>query len=151
MNPRKLSILAVALAAATFAGGCSRSDRTADNTYGNEPAKATPDEPTTAAPTSTAAGTNTAATDTTGTQPAATSPAPTTTAPTTAPAGPVTTADATTPFDDLDTNKDGGLSRDELPATNPLLQDFSTADKDGNGTLSRSEIDEQRGKMPPGG
>lgn len=148
MDTRKLSLLAVALAAAAFIGGCSRTERTADTAYGTEPAQPTPSEPATApAPAGNAAGTNTAATDTTGTQPATTPPAPTTTAP----PAPMTTADATTPFDDLDKNKDGGLSRDELPATSPLLQDFSTADKDGNGMLSQSEIDQQRGTMPPGG
>ena len=37
MKPSKLSILAIALTAATFAGGCNRSDKAAD-TNKNEPA-----------------------------------------------------------------------------------------------------------------
>ena len=144
MNLKHSSILVAVLAAMALAGGCNKSDDTAD-TYGTEPA-ATPEQPATTPPADT--GTSTAATDTAGTQPEASTPAPTT-APATTP--PTTTADATTPFDDMDMNNDGSLSRDELPATSPLLQDFSTADKDGNGTLSRAEVDAQRGTMPPPG
>jgi hypothetical protein len=163
MKPSKLSILAIALTAATltFAGGCNRSDKAA-STDKNEPAataSTTPETtaPSTAEPTAPATspppaieGTNTAVTDTSsvaGTQ--STTPTP---APTTGMTGTTkTTADATTSFDDLDTNHDGAISRDELTDTNPLLQSFSAADKDGNGTLSRTEVDAQRGKMPPKG
>ena len=71
----------------------------------------------------------------------------------TAPVPPATTtADATTSFDDMDTNNDGSISQDELPDTSSLRQNFSMADKDGNGSLSRAEVDAQRANtMPPGG
>lgn len=147
MKPSKLPLLAIALAAATFAGACNRADDQTADTYGTEPATtATPEQPATTTPADTASGTNTAATDATQ-PPTTTTPAPTATTPT----EPMTTADASTPFDDLDINNDGSLSRDELPASNALSQDFSTADKDGNGTLSRAEVEAQRGNMPPGG
>jgi hypothetical protein len=146
MRSSKLSILAVALAATAFAGACNRADDSTADTYGTEPATATPEQPATTTPADTA-GTSTAATDTTAAQPTTPPPAPTATTPTT----PMTTADASTPFDDLDVNNDDALSRDELPASSPLLQDFSTADKDANGTLSRAEVDAQRGNMPPPG
>ncbi|GAB3367880.1 hypothetical protein GCM10027431_12360 [Lysobacter rhizosphaerae] len=162
MKPSKLSILAIALTVATFAGGCNRSDKAA-STDKNEPAttaSTTPETtaPSTTEPTATPAtspppaieGTNTAATDTSsvaGTQSMTTPPAPTTGMTGTT----KTTADATTSFDDLDSNHDGAISRDELTDTNPLLQSFSAADKDGNGTLSRAEVDAQRGKTPPKG
>jgi len=162
MKPSKLSILAIALTAAAFAGGCNRSDK-AVSTDKNEPATTTSTTPETTAPSTTAPmatpatspppaieGTNTAATDTSsvaGTQSMTTPPAPTTGMTGTM----KTTADATTSFDDIDTNHDGAISRDELTDTNPLLQSFSAADKDGNGTLSRAEVDAQRGKTPPKG
>ena len=62
-----------------------------------------------------------------------------------------TLADATTLFDDMDVNKDDGLSQDELPDTHPLRQGFTVADSDGNGMLSRAEVDSYRNKMPPPG
>jgi hypothetical protein len=158
MSPSKISIIAAALSLA-FVGACNRADKTADNTYDNKPAT-TADQPatdttapadTTAAttPSSTTAGTNTAATDatgttgttsTTGTEPAS----PTSTSPT-------TMADATTSFDDMDTNNDGSISRDELSDTSSLRKNFSSADKDGNGSLSRAEVEAQRQTMPPSG
>src|SRR4249919_1716736 len=166
MKPSKLSILAIALTAATltFAGGCNRSDKAAyTDKNKNEPATTASTTPETTAPYTTAPaatpatspppaieGTNTAATDTSsvaGTQSMTPTPSPTTGMTGTT----KTTADATTSFDDLDTNHDGAISRDELTDTNPLLQSFSAADKDGNGTLSRTEVDAQRGKMPPKG
>ena len=149
MKPGNLSILGIALATALAAAACNRADETA-STNSNEPATTQP-APETTAPASTAAGTNTAATDTT----SATGTAPTTAAPTaTAPiaTAPITTADATTPFDDMDINNDGSLSQDELSDTHPLRQAFTVVDSDGNGTLSRSEVDSYRSKMsPPGG
>jgi EF hand domain-containing protein len=154
MNTSKLSILAIALAAAAFTGACNRADKSADTAYNNEPA-ATANPPTTdtaAQPATTdTTGTNTAATDTTSaTEPTATPISPTpTTSPTTDTT--TTTANAVTSFDDMDTNNDGALSRDELSDTSALRQNFSTADKDGNGTLSRAEVEAQRGTMPPPG
>ena len=153
MTSSKLSLLALAIAASAFAGACNRSDKNADTAYQNEPAQTAPADTTAPATTpSDTGGASTASTDTTGTatgdmtgtQPSPTAPASTT-------ATPTTTADAATPFDDMDTNNDGALSRDELPQTSPLMQNFSTADKDGNGTLSRAEVDAQRGNMPPPG
>ena len=149
MKPGNLSILGIALTTALAATACNRADETA-STYSNEPA-ATSQPAQTTTPASTAAGTNTAATDTT----SATGTAPATAAPTaTAPiaTAPITTADATTPFDDMDINNDGSLSQDELTDTHPLRQAFTVVDSDGNGTLSRSEVDSYRSKMaPPGG
>ena len=151
MTSRKLSLLALAIAAAAFAGACNRSNKADTTAYENKPAETTPAETpatTTPPPVTTPAdttGTSTASTgDMNGTKPTSTLPAPTS-------ATPATTANAATPFDDMDLNNDGNLSRDELPQTSPLLQNFSTADKDGNGMLSRAEVDAQRGKMPPGG
>ena len=55
-------------------------------------------------------------------------------------------------FDDMDINNDGSLSQDELSDTSSLRQSFSMADTDGNGTLSRAEVDAHRANtMPPGG
>jgi hypothetical protein len=165
MKPSKLSILAIALTAATltFAGGCNRSDKAAyTDKNKNEPATTASTTPETTAPSTTEPtapatspppaieGTNTAATDMSsvaGTQSMTPTPAPTTDMTGTT----KTTANATTAFDDIDTNHDGVISRDELTDTNPLLQSFSAADKDGNGTLSRAEVDAQRGKTPPKG
>ncbi|MFC5577847.1 hypothetical protein ACFPOA_07485 [Lysobacter niabensis] len=148
MKLGNLSILGVSLATALAATACNRADETA-STYDNEPATTAPatsasqPAPETTTPASTAAGTNTAATDTT----SATDTAPTTVAPAT-----TTMADATTSFDDMDINNDGSLSQDELSDTHPLRQAFTVVDSDGNGTLSRSEVDSYRDKMaPPGG
>lgn len=146
MRPRQFSILAAALTV-VFAAGCNRADETADTNYNKEPATTASQTPAdTSAPAQTTAGTNTSATDTTGT--AGTSGIePTTPAPT----PPATMADATTPFDDMDTNHDGSITHDELPDSSPLHQSFSTADKDGNGSLSRAEVDAVRKTMPPPG
>ena len=144
MRPSKISILVAALSV-VFVGACTETDKTADTSYGNEPAT-TASQPATETPppADTTAGTNTSGTDATGTvgttgiEPAAPTP-------------PATTADATTSFDDMDTNNDGSISQDELSDTSPLRKNFSTADKDGNGTLSRAEVDAQRNAMPPPG
>lgn len=151
MNPSKLSILTVALAA-VFAGACNKADKSADTAYSNEPA-ATATQPatdtTTPPATTDATGTNTATTDTTSaTEPTATTPMPAT-SPTTDTT--TTTANAVTSFDDMDTNNDGSISLDELSDTSALRQNFPTADKDGNGSLSRAEVEAQRGTMPPPG
>lgn len=148
MRSGKLSLLGVALATAVLATACNRADETAGTAYENDPAATTtPPASDTTTPATAAEGTNTAATDTTsatGTEPTATSPTST--------ASPTTTADAATAFDDMDINNDGSIAQDELPDTHPLRQGFTAADTDGNGTLSRSEVDAHRGTMPaPGG
>jgi hypothetical protein len=141
MKLGNLSVLGVALATAFAATACNRSDDTA-STYGNEPATSTAKPATeTTPPPATTAGTETAATDTTTATEAAPAAAPTT-----------TLADAATSFDDMDINKDGSLSQDELTDSHPLRQAFTVVDSDGNGMLSRSEVDGYRSRMsPPGG
>lgn len=143
MRPSKTSILAAALSLA-FVAACNKADKTA-GINDNEPATTASQPSDTTAPADTTAGTNTTATDATGTGTTGIEP--------TTPAPPATTtmADATTSFDDMDTNNDGSLSQDELSDTNPLRQNFSAADKDGNGMLSRAEVDAQRNAMPPPG
>ena len=93
--------------------------------------------------------------DTTATEPA---PAPEATMPATEPApAPATGApaamDSGMSFADMDKNKDGGVSKDELADTEMLYQHFSAADKDGNGSLSQAEVDGHRAEMAatPGG
>ena len=53
----------------------------------------------------------------------------------------------------MDKNKDGGITKDELADTEMLSQHFATADKDGDGKLSKSEVDAHRAEMmaKPGG
>lgn len=50
-------------------------------------------------------------------------------------------------FADMDTNKDGGLTLDELAATEMLHQHFAAADTDGDGRLSALEVDAHRAQM----
>jgi Ca2+-binding EF-hand superfamily protein len=47
-------------------------------------------------------------------------------------------------FEQLDTNHDGQLSKDELKG--PLLDDFDRFDTDGSGTLSEDEMPEPPAK-----
>ncbi len=99
--------------------------------------------------------------DTTATEPAPATtepaPAPEATPPAMEPApAPATGAapmDSGTSFADMDKNKDGGVSKDELADTEMLHQHFSAADKDGNGSLSQAEVDGHRAEMAakPGG
>lgn len=144
MRPSKISILAAALSLA-FVAACNRADETADANYGNEPATTasqpatdTATAPSTAAATSPTTEDTTGSAGTTGIEPAAPVPPAT------------TTANATTSFDDMDVNNDGAISQDELSDTNPLRQDFSQSDKDGNGTLSRAEVEAHHRTMPGG-
>lgn len=51
------------------------------------------------------------------------------------------------PFSDMDTNKDGMLSKDELAGNEMLTQHFVQADTDGNGSLSQAEVDSHRAAM----
>jgi hypothetical protein len=93
--------------------------------------------------------------DTTATEPAP-APMPEAPAPATEPApAPATAAamDSGTSFADMDKNKDGGVSKDELANTEMLYEHFAAADKDGNGSLSQAEVDGHRAEMAakPGG
>lgn len=49
--------------------------------------------------------------------------------------------DETTTFDSLDVDRDGYLSREEIPAEHPLAKNFALADADGDGKLSREEFE----------
>jgi hypothetical protein len=88
------------------------------------------------------------------TAPAATepTPAPATETPPAAeptPSTPAATAptDSGMKFEEMDKNKDGGVTRDELADTEMLSQHFSAADKDGDGKLSQTEVDSHRAEM----
>lgn len=54
-------------------------------------------------------------------------------------APPATPAGQSGTFDTLDTNKDGRISMPEAAADPKLVETFSTADKDGDGYLDKSE------------
>lgn len=60
---------------------------------------------------------------------------------------PATPTDAGQTFADLDSNKDGRLTQDELAANEMLREHFSAADKDGDGALSPSEVEAHRTEM----
>lgn len=49
-------------------------------------------------------------------------------------------------FEQMDTNGDGELSKDELKG--PLLDDFDQFDKDGSGTLTEEELPEHNSSFP---
>jgi len=131
MTQKTLPILVVALATAMLAVACKKAEETPSTT---------PPAETATAP---AAETPPPATET---PPPATEPAPSTTAS----AAPV---DSGMSFADMDKNKDGGITKDELAPTEMLSQHFSAADKDGDGKLSQSEVDGHRAEMAanPGG
>lgn len=80
--------------------------------------------------------------------PAEPAPAP---APEPAPAPPM--ADSGMSFADMDKNKDGGITHDELADTEMLHEHFTTADTDADGKLSEAEVDKHRADMAatPGG
>ena len=48
-------------------------------------------------------------------------------------------------FDAMDQNHDGSLTPDEIPAGDPLKQDFKAADSNGDGKLSPDEVSKYRG------
>lgn len=94
----------------------------------------------------------TPATDTAASAPAAMSePAPADTMPAaTMPAdnmGAMAGAGDNMSFAEMDKNKDGGISHDELATTDMLDQHFSVADTDGNGMLSDAEVIKHRTDM----
>lgn len=80
-------------------------------------------------------------------------PAPEAPPPATEPMPAAAPTDSGMSFDDMDKNKDGGITKDELADTEMLSQHFATADKDGDGKLSKSEVDAHRAEMAakPGG
>ena len=124
MTQKTLPILVVALATAMLAVACKKAEETPTTTPPAETATAPAAE----------------------TPPPATEPAPSTTAS----AAPV---DSGMSFADMDKNKDGSITKDELAPTEMLSQHFSAADKDGDGKLSQSEVDGHRAEMAanPGG
>jgi len=125
MKQKTLPIFAVVLVTALLAVGCKKAEET------------TTPAPTAAEPAPAPAPE---------TPPPATEPMPSTPAP----AAPV---DSGMSFEDMDKNKDGGISKDELADTEMLSQHFSTADKDMDGKLSKAEVDAHRAEMAatPGG
>lgn len=126
MKQKTLPILIVALATAMLTVGCKKTEEAPATTppAATEPAPAPAPE----------------------TPPPATEPMPSSPAPATA-------TDSGMSFDDMDKNKDGGITKDELADTEMLSQHFATADKDGDGKLSKSEVDAHRAEMAakPGG
>lgn len=50
-------------------------------------------------------------------------------------------------FADMDTNGDGGISKDELAPGDMLYEHFAVADADGNGKLSEAEVAKHRADM----
>lgn len=126
MKQKMLPILIVFLATAMLSVACKKAEETpvATPPAATEPAPAPAPE----------------------TPPPATEPMPTTPAPATA-------TDSGMSFEDMDKNKDGGITKDELADTEMLSQHFATADKDSDGKLTKSEVDAHRAEMAaaPGG
>ena len=124
MKKNNLLMLAVALSTTMVLGACNRD-------AGTPPP---------------AADTTTPAADTT--MPAEPAPMPAETAPAEpAPAPAAAPVDSGMSFADMDKNKDGGISLDELANTEMLYQHFSVADTDGDGKLSQAEVDKHRADM----
>jgi hypothetical protein len=44
-------------------------------------------------------------------------------------------------FDTLDSNRDGAITRDEIPANHKLATEFSNIDSNGDGRISEAEFD----------
>ncbi|MFD0738877.1 hypothetical protein ACFQZQ_06240 [Lysobacter koreensis] len=88
---------------------------------------------------------------------AATPPPVATSAPAPAPADPMPPAPMPMPaasppaaelmFAEMDKNKDGGIAKDELAATDMLFEHFSVADGDGDGKLTEAEVSKHRADM----
>ena len=65
-----------------------------------------------------------------------------------APAKPTVTGKADDPaFTKLDTNKDGFISKSELPAKHPLLPHFGMVDKNKDGKLDKKEFESARNML----
>jgi type IV secretory pathway VirB10-like protein len=86
------------------------------------------------------------------TTPAEPAPMPAEPAPAPAPA-PAAATDSGMSFADMDKNKDGGVTPDELADTEMLHQHFSEADTNSDGKLSEAEVGKHRADMAaaPGG
>ena len=121
MKATTLLPLALALSVALFATACNRD---ADVAPVTEPAVAT--------------------------EPAPADPAPAPPMPEPA-ATPAEAADSGMTFAVMDKNGDGGLTQDELAATEMLHQHFSVADTDADGKLTSAEVEAHRAAMdsPP--
>ncbi|GAB3351887.1 EF-hand domain-containing protein [Lysobacter tyrosinilyticus] len=126
MKRKTLPILVAVLATAVLAAGCKKEE---DTTITPPPAATEP-----------------APAPATETPPPATEPMPATPAP-------AMPTDSGMSFEDMDKNKDGSVTKDELADTEMLSQHFATADKDGDGKLSKAEVDAHRAAMmaKPGG
>jgi hypothetical protein len=124
MKTNNLLILAVALSTTMLLGACNRGDQT-------PPPAADTTTPAEPAP-----------------MPAEPAPMPAEPAP-----APATATDSGMSFADMDANKDGGITLDELADTEMLHQHFTQADTNGDGKLSEAEVDKHRADMAavPGG
>ena len=125
MKKNNLLILAVALSTTMLLGACNRGS---DQTPPPAADTTTPAEP---AP-----------------MPAEPAPMPAEPAP-----APASATDSGMSFADMDANKDGGITLDELADTEMLHQHFSEADTNSDGKLSQAEVDKHRADMAatPGG
>jgi hypothetical protein len=125
MNRNNLLMLAVALSTTMLLGACNRERN------GTPPPAADTTTPAEPAP-----------------MPAEPAPAPAEPAP-----APAAATDSGMSFADMDKNKDGGITLDELADTEMLHQHFSEADTNGDGKLSQAEVDKHRADMAaaPGG
>ena len=119
---KSLTMLSLALPVALLATACNH---TADDMSAAEPAAAPAGEPAPAA---------------------ATAPMPAPAAPT-VPEPATTPMDSGTAFEQMDENGDGGITQEELAATDMLYQHFGAADSDANGMLSPAEVDAHRAAM----
>lgn len=128
MKNNNLWLLAVAMSTTMLLGACNR-DR--------DDAAATPVDATPPAEPA----------------PMATEPAPMPAEPAPMPAPAAAPMDSGMSFADMDKNKDGSLTHDELADTEMLHQHFSEADTNGDGKLSSAEVDKHRADMAamPGG
>lgn len=68
-------------------------------------------------------------------------------APASATMSPAIPTDTGQAFADMDVNKDGSLTRDEVVNNEMLKRHFAQVDMDGNGTLSQAEVDAHRSEM----
>ena len=124
MNKNNLLMLAVALSTTMFMGACNRD-------VGAPPPAADTTTPAEPAP-----------------MPAEPAPMPAEPAP-----APAAATDSGMSFADMDKNKDGGITLDELADTEMLHQHFTEADTNSDGKLSEAEVDKHRADMAaaPGG
>jgi len=125
MKKNNLLILAVALSTTMLLGACNRSPEE------TPPPAADTTPPAEPAP-----------------MPAEPAPAPAEPAP-----APAAATDSGMSFADMDKNKDGGVTPDELADTEMLHQHFSEADTNSDGKLSEAEVAKHRADMAatPGG